>query len=333
MHTRNAGAAYAQPGKLQKCLPMVIYEKYLYIYELFSINMNTIYLRLLALVAFTAFMQSCSVEQIDPITASQTEARAPGTQRTTSDNLLMGNPSNAVTSTTSPTNYLMQKLQFALSYNRDLGKPNWVSWHLDPTWLGSASRTDAFASDATLPTGWYRVTSSSYTNSGFDRGHNTPSADRTLNSTDNAVTFLMTNIMPQAPINNQQTWARLETYCRTLVGQGNELYIVCGSYGVGGTGSNGYRTTLDNGRVTVPSNCWKVAIILPQGTNDISRITTTTRVIAINTPNSNSLSTSWGTYRTSVDAIEASTGYDLFSNMPDAIEANLESRIDNGPTQ
>jgi len=253
--------------------------------------------------------------------------------RTATDNLLMGNPSNATTSTVSTTNYLMQKTQFSLSYNSVQGKPNWVSWHLDPTWIGSASRCDCFSSDATLPSGWYRVSSSSYTNSGFDRGHNCPSADRTYSSSDNAATFLMTNMMPQAPLNNQQTWEKLEAYCRKLVTQGNECYIICGSYGVGGTGSAGYKTTIDAGRVTVPSNIWKVVLVLPQGTNDISRVTTATRVIAVNTPNTQSIVTStWAGYRTTVDAIEAATGYDILSALPDATEASLESIVDAGPT-
>jgi endonuclease G len=37
-------------------------------------------------------------------------------------------------------------------------------------------------------------------------------------------------------------------------------------------------------------------------------------VIAVNTPNINTTG-AWGTYRTSVDAIEAATGYDLLSNL------------------
>jgi endonuclease G len=144
----------------------------------------------------------------------------------------------------------------------------------------------------------------------------------------------MTNMMPQAPTNNQQTWERLESYCRTLVSQGNECYIVCGSYGKGGTGSKGGTTlTIDAGRVTVPKQIWKVVVVLPNGSNDISRVTTSTRVIAVNTPNINTLNTSWGVYRTSVDAIETATGYDILSSLPDAIESTLETRVDNGPTQ
>ena len=44
--------------------------------------------------------------------------------------LTLGNPSNATGSVNNPTNFLMLKSQYALSYNRDRGEPNWVSWHL-----------------------------------------------------------------------------------------------------------------------------------------------------------------------------------------------------------
>jgi endonuclease G len=179
----------------------------------------------------------------------------------------------------------MQKSQYALSYHRDRGTPNWVSWHLSSAWLGSTPRQDNFSSDATLPSGWYRVTSSSYTGSGFDRGHMCPSADRTGSIADNSATFLMTNMIPQAANNNQRTWAGLENYSRTLVSQGYELYIICGSYGKGGDGINGYATTIDAGRVTVPARTWKVIVVLPEGSSDASRVGTGTRIIAVNMPN------------------------------------------------
>ena len=253
--------------------------------------------------------------------------------RGSSENLVMGNPSGAVADASYYWNYLMTKTQYTLSYHRDRGTPNWVSWHLDPTWLGSTARQDDFRADATLPAGWYQVQGTSYSGSGFDRGHNCPSADRTYSVTDNSATFLMTNMIPQAPTNNQQTWAGLENYCRTLVNQGNELYIIAGSYGTGGTGTNGTFNTINNGHVTVPNRIWKVIVVLPQGTNDLARVTTSTRVIAINTPNTNSISTSWATYRTSVDAIESATGYNLLSNVSSSIQSVIESRVDNGPTQ
>jgi endonuclease G len=145
----------------------------------------------------------------------------------------------------------------------------------------------------------------------------------------NSITFLMTNMMPQAPRNNQQTWANLESYERLLVNQGNEVYIIAGSYGKGGDGRNGAKTTLDNGHVTVPSNTWKVIVVLPDGTNDISRVNTSTRVIAVIMPNSNTIDTDWKKYRTSVRAIELATGYDLLSNVPAAIQQVIETKVDN----
>jgi endonuclease G len=263
---------------------------------------------------------------------AKTEPVAPASTRPADDNLTLGNPSGAVTSTSSPTNYLLTRTQYAVSYNRDQGKPNWVSWHLGAADLGSAARQDDFRADADLPSGWYQVRPTDYVSSGFDRGHNCPSADRTATVADNSATFLMSNMMPQAPNNNQQTWGNLEDYCRTLVRAGNELYVVCGSYGRGGTGSAGYQTTIAGGKVTVPANCWKVVVVLPAGANDVGRVTGSTRVIAIDTPNDNSVRTAWGSYRTNVDAIESATGYNLLSALPAGVQAALESKTDTGPT-
>jgi len=249
------------------------------------------------------------------------------------EHLALGNPGNATRNTDNFLNYLIAKPQYCLSYNKDRGTPNWVSWHLDNYWLGTAPRQDDFRADTSLPAGWYRVQNTDYTGSGFDRGHNTPSADRTRTVADNSATFLMTNMIPQAPANNQQTWANLENYCRTLVNNGSELYIIMGNYGTGGTGSNGSQNTIANGHVTIPSHIWKVIVVLPQGENDAARVQASTRVIAVDTPNIDTISTSWGTYRTSVNTIELATGYNLLSVLPTAVQQAIELKVDNGPTQ
>jgi endonuclease G len=248
-----------------------------------------------------------------------------------SEHLTMGNPSNATADVNLPDNYLMEKPQYVISYNRDNGRPNWVSWHLDPTWLGSAARQDDFRNDTSLPAGWYQVLATDYSGSGFDRGHHCPSADRTSTVADNSATFLMTNMMPQAPDNNQGPWASMENYLRTLVTSGNELYIIMGGSGQGGTGSNGGITmTVAGGHVTVPAQVWKVVLVQPQGTDDVARVTTSTRVIAVIMPNTQGIRTdTWQQYRVSVDQVEAMTGYDFFSNVPASIQTVIESRVDN----
>ena len=254
-------------------------------------------------------------------TPTATPTASPTPPPSTNVHLTMGNPSGAVTDVNQPTNYLMQKAQYALSYHRDNGTANWVSWHLDSSWLGSTPRQDDFRPDTALPSGWYRVLATDYSGSGYDRGHMCPSGDRTKTVADNSATFLMTNMIPQAPTNNQQTWANLESYSRTLTTSGNELYIVSG-----GQGTSGY---IANGRVAVPTSTWKVIMVLPSGTNDVSRVTSSTRLIAIFMPNTNNVVSDWRQYRVSVDYVEQMTGYDFFSNVPTAIQSTIEATIDN----
>jgi endonuclease G len=242
----------------------------------------------------------------------------------------MGNPSNATANVNQPCNYLLDKAQYAVSYCRDRGIPNWVSWHLDSSWLGSAPRQNDFRADPTLPAGWYQVQGTDYQGSGFDRGHHTPSADRTNTIPDNSATFLMTNIMPQAPDNNQGPWEQLESYSRSLIPAGNELYIIMGGYGNGGTGSNGSANVIAGGKVAVPNVTFKVIIVLPVGNNDPARVTEQTRVIAVIMPNTQGIrNNDWRSYRVSVDQVEQLTGLDFFSNVPVGIQNVIEARVDN----
>lgn len=253
--------------------------------------------------------------------ATPTPTPTPTPPPSSSVHLTMGNPSAAVTDVNSPFNYLMEKSTYCLSYHRDNRRPNWVSWHLDTSWLGTTARQDDFRADTTLPAGWYRVQAGDYSGSGYDRGHMCPSGDRTKTVSDNSSTFLMTNMIPQAPTNNQVTWASLESYCRTLANQGNELYIISGGYGTSGF--------IGSGMVALPTTTWKVIMVLPNGSNDVSRVTTSTRLIAVSMPNDNSVISDWRVYRVRVDDVEAMTGYDFFANVPVSIQSVIESTVDN----
>jgi DNA/RNA endonuclease G (NUC1) len=248
-----------------------------------------------------------------------------------SEHMVMGNPSGAVAdATNSPDNFLMMKLQYALSYNNTRRIPNWTSWHLDSTWRGSAPRQDDYRNDTTLPPGFYQVLGTDYQGSGFDRGHMDPSADRTDSIPDNSATFLMDNMVPQAPGNNQGPWADLENYLRAFL-PGSELYIISGTTGVGGTGSNGGTTNMLASGVTVPQKTWKVALILPVGDNDVSRVDANARTIAVIMPNIDSIRPDqWQKYLATVDQVETLSGYDFFSNVSPAIQSVVESKLDAG---
>jgi DNA/RNA endonuclease G (NUC1) len=238
------------------------------------------------------------------------------------DPLILGNPSGATGDIANENNYLMIKPQYSLSYNRSKATPNWVAWRLDSSWLGGAQRQDDYRPDPDLPAGWYRVTDGDYSGSGYTRGHMTPSGDRTRTVADNSATFLMTNFVPQIAQNNSGAWEDFESYCRTLAQQGNELYIVSG--GVGSLG------TIASGRIVVPQYTWKVVLILPNGTNDLSRINKQTRTIGLFMPNFLPLNqnAAWREFRVTVDSIEALTGHNFFSNVPKNTQEIIERRRD-----
>jgi len=255
------------------------------------------------------------------------------------DHLLPGNPSDAQTNPSYTTNYLKDNIYYKFSYNSAAGTPNWVAWHLQSEDLGSTSRQDDFRSDNTLPTAWYRVASTSYSGSGFDRGHNCPSADRTSSVAANSSTFLMTNMIPQAPTLNQGPWAGLEDFTRTnLVGTTNEAWVFMGNYGnSGGVGSNGAFTTIDNGRIRIPSKVWKVIVVIPKGNGDLLRLTRSATVLCVSMPNDNRLYTvanknAWRDYLVSVSALEiestaSGTPLSLFSNVDQTERAFLKAKI------
>ncbi|GAB1543393.1 hypothetical protein NUACC21_60670 [Scytonema sp. NUACC21] len=239
-------------------------------------------------------------------------------QAATNPHLAFGNPSNA--SKAEPNNYLIEKPQYVLSYNRDKGIPNWVSWELNQSWLGDAPRSNNFRPDGTLPESWYRVTPSDYTRSGYDKGHMVPSADRSNTPENNAATFVMTNIIPQAPDNNQGYWARLEDYARTLASNGNELHIIAGGYGEKGT--------IAQGKVSVPARIFKI-IVVTAPNQDANSINESTRIIAVDTPNTDgNRDADWSEFITSVDAIEQKTGYDFLSNAKPSVQQIIEAKVE-----
>ena len=238
------------------------------------------------------------------------------------DPLILGNPSGATPDIANENNYLMPKPQYTISYNRSKATPNWVAWRLDTSWIGSTQRQDDYRPDPALPAGWYQVQDFDYSGSGYDRGHMCPSGDRTNSVANNSATFLMTNFVPQLSANNQGPWEDLESYCRILASQGNELYIFDGPVGNQGT--------ISSGRIVVPQYTWKVVLVLPNGANDLQRIGKSTRAFGIIVPNFPpvDMQAPWRNFRVTVNQVENLTGYDFFNQIPKNTQELIERRRD-----
>ena len=223
--------------------------------------------------------------------------------------------------------YIVRRPEYTSSFNKNRGIPNWVSYDLDATAFGPEDRCDCFTYDPLLPVSFTRYTTADYTGAGtfagygIDRGHLTRSFDRTSASLDNATTFYFSNVVPQASDLNQGPWAEMENYLGDLARlQNKEVYIIAGASGSKGTVKN-------EGLITIPAYTWKVAVILPrdQGLASI-RTWKDVQVVAAIMPNDPGVrNVDWNTYRTTVDAVEALSGYDLLALLPDQVEIAVES--------
>jgi len=215
---------------------------------------------------------------------------------------------------------------FVLSYNPTYYDPNWVSWHLGTDDIGSTARQDNFASDTLLPAMYYRVKATDYQGSGYDRGHMSPSADNTASVMQNSASFLMTNMLPQFHELNAGPWERLETFERSLaLTDKKQVYIIAGPI------FDAAPAKIGPG-VAVPKSCFKILVALDSGQGPCD-VTLNTPIYAVIMPNEKTTTgTPWGDYTTSIDAIEAATGYDFLSGVPLNVQAAIESRVTKAPS-
>lgn len=242
---------------------------------------------------------------------------------------IFGNPDGATNNPRNPDHYLLPRREFTLSYNDSLRFPNWVAWRLDSQDIGDTERGN-FTSDPDLPDSFAHVTTRDYTGSGYDRGHNCPSKDRSASREINDVAFYMSNITPQRHEMNAGPWEKLEMYSRSLAQDGNELYIVCG-HGFDSKDS-GRAKRIGRSQIAVPDFGWKIIVVLPQKRGgDTERVTTDTRVIAVKMPiEGMDASDPWDKYLTTPAAIEQATDLTFFGNLPSAVASALKQKHDAG---
>jgi endonuclease G len=118
---------------------------------------------------------------------------------------------------------------FAIMHSGKSRTPMYVAERLNKEILSKAhkKRTDEFFADARLPRS-ERAELEDYRGSGYDRGHMAPAADM---STDESMaqSFSLANMVPQAPINNRNAWAKLEKDTRKYIKRSSgDVYVITG---------------------------------------------------------------------------------------------------------
>ncbi len=268
------------------------------------------------LLPLVVFLPSCSPPASSPV--ADVPQTSTNSDTAISIHLELGYPHDADTTD----DFLVVRPQYVASFSYKRNTPNWVSWNLNSDWFGDVPRYEGnFIVDPMLPESFYHPDHNDYTNSGYDRGHMVRSEERTKTPEDNRSTFYMTNIIPQRPDLNRGVWLDFERYCESLCKDSlKQLFIVAGPV------FSTPQPTIIGQHIAVPDSCFKIVVVLDRGQKR-SSVTATTPVIAVMMPNRDGVrKDDWTLYRSTIDDIEARTGYDFLNDIAPSIQALIEAK-------
>lgn len=188
--------------------------------------------------------------------------------------------------------------------------PLWVCESESVTQLqGHLKRHDKFVPDPALQ--GPRSTPSDYHGSGYERGHQAPAGNQTVDPVLKDETFYMSNIAPQRPTLNSGIWNMLEQKTRTWVQRYGHAYewtgpILCNEAPITRAGDC-ERRSIGNG-VTIPEDFYKIILVQEKGE---------WKAIAFVMPNTDySRPYELEHYIRSIDWIEQQTGIRFMPDMP-----------------
>lgn len=199
--------------------------------------------------------------------------------------------------------------QFTLSYNEAHEQADWVAYELNKTEAQmETERCDCFKKDNSILFG--SATPEDYTNTGFDKGHLSPSEDNQLSPENNRESFLMSNMSPQLHRFNGGIWKDLEEWVRQKAIEFDTIYVVSGPVFINILGSIG------TNEVTIPGYFYKAILRFENGSP---------KAIAFLIPHVGAVG-ELKDYIIPVNALEILTDIDFFPALKDSQENQVESR-------
>ena len=197
---------------------------------------------------------------------------------------------------------------FTSYFNPETHIPNCVAYEIiESETTGDEPRKKSFEADHTIDG---CAESSDYRNSGYDRGHMAPAADMKWSKEAMEESFLMTNICPQVKSLNSGIWHRLEQRVREWAARDSSIIVVCGPIFTPGKPVE----QIGEIGVAVPHRFFK-ALYAPGRNIGIAFIFDNDKVKG-----------ELRKYAVTIDSVERETGLDLFYNLPDDIENEVENQ-------
>jgi endonuclease G len=208
---------------------------------------------------------------------------------------------------------------YAMLYDKNYKLAYWVAYPLSKGYMASGNRTDAWAYDPDFNPIYQANLSKGYPGGGLDRGHQLPSADRNLNTTENATTFYYTNMTPQNSTLNQGIWSDLENKIRVWSAQTDTLYVVTGAMVTTKTDKN-VDFVMDNSskQVAKPKYYYKV-LAMKQGGSYYT--------IGFRMDNAAPAVRDYMQYTTTVSALEEETGFTFFPALSKDVKGTINTQI------
>lgn len=221
--------------------------------------------------------------------------------------------------TTSTTGYVSGERNFSMLYDKDNRVALWVAYPLHKSHIGDSGRTEDWQYDPTISEIYQPYLKKSWPGSGYDRGHQIPSGDRTLTKTANRMTFYYSNMAHQQSQFNQNIWQKLENKIRTWCGYGTDtLFMVTGV--ILSTQENPtikYIKDNSNRDCASPQYFYKV-----MAKKSGSKYYT----IGYKMPNNGSIASQpYDNFRTTVATLEQETGFTFFPSIDDAAKKEIGS--------
>ena len=209
----------------------------------------------------------------------------------------------------------------------------WVAYPLTKSHTEGSASTSSWKYDPNISSDCQpAVTGNSYGtvygNSSYSRGHQCPSGSRKSDGTMNAQTYYVSNQTPQLQNGfNGGIWNSLENDLRTITTSGDTLYIATGPcyQTVGGNETVTYLTASSSStvpsKVPVANYYWKAVLKVKWS----GKTVTDACAIGFWFEHKEYSDKSYTDHIVTIDELEAKIGFDLFANLPDAIEAKVES--------
>jgi endonuclease G len=192
---------------------------------------------------------------------------------------------------------------------------------------GTLLSTCQYPNDPDLPV-QYRWAEDPYKFSGYDHGHICPSADRLRAVECNYQTFYITNMQPQYNKFNAGLWQKMEEDVRNWVRLGDTLYVCKGGtidnpdYILEYVNRNSHQSTrVNKDHIPVP-RFFYMAVVCRKG-DEWHGMAYWAQQYNEDHSNDNRKG-----YAITIDRLEELTGIDFFCNLPDDIEAQVESEKD-----